>query len=379
MSWHFVRALAVSATLIAGFQLSVPAQPAHAQNVAHDAEGNAIVAGAASPEKMRDVMMTAARKVIQPGYSSFAAAGTDLIAATDTLCAQPDEATLERTRNAFTATALAWARVENIRLGPVMSENRLERVLFWPDRKSIGLRQVQALLVEKDDSALKVETLRDKSVALQGLGALEFVLFGTGSDGLAKESGYRCTYAQAVARNLAGIGKELETAWQKPEEVLSVWLRDDDPDRATEMLNELVGALVHGLEATRDIRLRGFLAATPAKDRPRVALFRRSGNTVPMIAADIEGLSELFDKSAMDTLLPDDVRSIAGSIRFEFNQLIDLAGSIDKPVAEALADPDLRQRLVLIDLVIDSLIDRLDTQYAPATGLASGFSFSDGD
>ncbi len=374
MSLHFVRALAVSAAL-----LVVPSLPAHAQDIAHDAEGNAIVADAASPGQMRDVMMTAAKKVIQSGYFLFAAAGNDLVVATDALCVQPGEATLEGARNAFTATALAWARVENIRLGPVMSDNRLERVLFWPDRKSIGLRQVQALLVEKDDSALKVETLRDKSVALQGLGALEFVLFGTGSDDLAKESGYRCTYAQAVARNLAGIGEELETAWQKPEEVLSVWLRDDDPDRATEMLNELVGALVHGLEATRDIRLRGFLGATPDKDRPRVALFRRSGNTVPMIAADIEGLSELFDKSAMDTLLPDDVRSIAGSIRFEFNQLIDLAGSIQKPVAEALADPELRQRLVLIDLVIDSLIDRLDTQYAPATGLASGFSFSDGD
>ena len=38
-----------------------------------------------------------------------------------------------------------------------------------------------------------------------------------------------------------------------------------------------------------------------------------------------------------------------------------------------------RDRIVLLDTVFDSLIDRVDRQYAGATGLSAGFSFADGD
>jgi hypothetical protein len=372
-----IAALSVAAVLILACSPAVHAQ--QDDSSPHDAEGNVISSKAADPAQMRAVMLAAATQVIAPGYARFHAAGEKLVGATESLCAAPHEARLASARSAFTETALAWGHVENIRFGPVMSDNRLERVLFWPDRKGIGLKQVQGLLAKKDETALDPETLASKSVAVQGLGALEFALFGARSDKLARESGYRCSFALAVSRNLAAIGGELARAWKKPEVVLSVWLSDDDPNATTEMLNELVGALVHGLEATRDIRLRGFMGDTPEKDRPRVALFRRSGNTVPMIAADIEGLRDLFVGSGMETLLPDDVGSIGDSIRFEFGELIDVAGNIRKPIAEAVADPDERQRLALLDIVMDSLIERFDTQYAPATGLTSGFSFSDGD
>ena len=377
MALRPVRVIAASLALFAC--LSVYAGAQESGEVAHDAEGNAIIAHTADPEQMRAVMMAAATKVIGPGYARFHAAGKQLATITGSLCKTPGDAALNAARAAFTITALAWGKVENIRFGPIMSDNRLERVLFWPDRKSIGLKQVQSLLVGKDPGALDPRTLTGKSVALQGLGALEFVLFGTGSQELAKGGEYRCAYALAIAGNLAAIGGELEAAWSRPEEVLSAWLREDDPDRASEMLNELVGALVHGLEATRDIRLRGFLGEEPDKDKPRVALFRRSGNTIAMIAADIEGLRDLYAGSTMETLLPDDMRSIGESMRFEFSQLIDIARHVSKPVDQAVADPDERQRLALLDIVMDSLIERIDTQFAPATGLASGFSFSDGD
>ena len=59
--------------------------------------------------------------------------------------------------------------------GHLIEDNRFERVLFFPDRKSTGLKQVQAALAKPEDSVTTMETLKDKSVAMQGLGALEFV------------------------------------------------------------------------------------------------------------------------------------------------------------------------------------------------------------
>src|SRR5690606_22737995 len=98
-------------------------------------------------------------------------------------------------RAQFPAVVTAWSRIELYRFGPLMAQNRSDRILFWPDRKGIALRQVQAILADKDEAALAPETLARKSVAVQGLGALEFVLHGTGSEDLATPDGaFRCDY-----------------------------------------------------------------------------------------------------------------------------------------------------------------------------------------
>ncbi len=72
-------------------------------------------------------------------------------------------------------------------------------MLFWPDRKGTGLKQVQAALASKDPTAADAAQLAGKSVAMQGLGALEFVLYGTGSEELATAGeSYRCAYGAAI-------------------------------------------------------------------------------------------------------------------------------------------------------------------------------------
>ena len=66
--------------------------------------------------------------------------------------------------------------------------------------RALRCKQVQAALAEKDASATSPETLQGKSVAMQGLVALEYLLFGTGADELATaDADYRCDYASAIA------------------------------------------------------------------------------------------------------------------------------------------------------------------------------------
>ena len=97
-------------------------------------------------------------------------------------------------------------------------------MLFWPDRKGIGLKQVQAALADKDATAADPATLAGKSVAMQGLGALEFVLFGTGAETLAATGdAYRCAYGAAIAGNLETIAAELDDAWQAPDGFAALW------------------------------------------------------------------------------------------------------------------------------------------------------------
>ncbi len=79
------------------------------------------------------------------------------------LCTTPSQAALDAARKSPSArTVDAWSRIEIIRFGPVTEENRLERMLFWPDRKGTGLKQVQAALAAKDPTAADASAARRK-------------------------------------------------------------------------------------------------------------------------------------------------------------------------------------------------------------------------
>ena len=90
--------------------------------------------------------------------------------------------------------------------------------------QGLGLKQVQAVLASQDATAADPATLAGKSVAMQGLGALEFVLFGTGADVLAATGdGFRCRYGAAIAANLDAIAAALQDEWQAPDGFAARW------------------------------------------------------------------------------------------------------------------------------------------------------------
>jgi uncharacterized protein len=325
---------------------------------------------------LRIVAEQAVAEVIRPGYEAFSTAADGMRTAMEQLCASPSQGALDASRNAFGALAVKWGQIEFVGVGPVMREDRLERILLWPDRRGIGLRQVQKILADEDAAAASVQTLAEKSVAVQGLAALEFVLFATGSDQLLQAGSYRCAYGMAIADNIAGIGHEIATEWEGTNPLTAAAEAGAD---TVETLKLLIGALVHGLENIRDIRVGAILGDEPANDKPNLALFRRSGNTFAVIDANLAGLSALFSRSEMAYLLPGEVSSIGESVAFEFAEASSLLEQLDVPVEDVLADPEKRNLVVLLDVVLGSLIDRIDQQYAPAAGVDTGFSFSDGD
>src|SRR5690606_18535738 len=117
--------------------------------------------------KVRAVVANAVDDFIRPSYRDFHTAAGKLATGMQDLCAAPSPETLQSAREAFAEAAAHWARIEIVRTGPALAENRLERILFYPDRKSTGLKQVQALLAEPDEAATDIANLPGKSVAMQ--------------------------------------------------------------------------------------------------------------------------------------------------------------------------------------------------------------------
>ena len=332
----------------------------------------------------RTVITQAVEDAIKPGFARFAEAARDMRMAMGDLCDEPAESGLEAARERFRAVVVAWSRIELYRFGPLMTENRSERILFWPDRKGIALRQVQAILANEDATATEASTLKSKSVAVQGLGALEFVLFGSGAETLATVDGdFRCGYGAAISGAVSEIAAEMSREWYADPGIASRMIRpnEGDPDYRdnAEVLQELVGVMAHGVEMIRDQRILPFLGRDGAEPKPRSALFWRSNMTVPSILANFQGLETLLVNSAIWEYAPTEQFWIGEDAIAEFRKVAGEAAEVTASVEEAVADP--AQKAAIAAMVESSqVLGKLTGEDLPAAlGLSVGFSSLDGD
>ena len=349
---------------------AMPVMSGHAQAMNHDA--------------VPMVLEKAVDGFIRPGYHSLQDASGDMASAMAEFCATPDDATYGDATAAYDALVAAWSHIEIVRTGPVINNHRFERILFYPDRKSIGLKQVQAAIIEEDETATDPDYLPQKSVAMQGLLALEFVLFGTKYETMldAPES-YRCRYGAAIAENVDNIADELAAAWDAPDGVASAWKHpgSDNPLFRTndEALTALLGVLVHGMETVRDYRIEYFYRGEDGPNFAKRAIYWRSENTWPSIEANLDGLQGLLNGSDMAELLDADVRSIVASINFLFSAVEGVVADMNPDIQHVLNDPEQLAKLDYLLINTKDLILRLNDNYGGAIGLGAGFSFSDGD
>ncbi|MCC2613391.1 imelysin family protein [Neorhizobium petrolearium] len=330
------------------------------------------------------VMTAAVDQFIRPGYDAFQASAEKMTASMKTLCDAPSTENYDAAKATFRDAAVSWAHIEVVRVGPVIEQYRFERILFYPDRKSTGLKQVQGILAKSDETATDPTTLATKSVATQGFGALEYLLFGTGSEALSTgQDGFRCRYGAAIAGNITNVAKELSDIWDAPDGIQKTWEQPgpDNPVFRTggEAITALLGILVHGAEAVRDQRIETFYKGADKAKFPKQALFWRSESTWPMIQGNLEGLSALLDKSGMADLLQEKDRPVVAATQAQLKSMTELAGTITADLEKAVEDPAERKKLDALLADGKNVISKLNDGYGGAIGLSSGFSFSDGD
>lgn len=352
------------------FMMSALAAPAHA-TFAEDAE-------------VQSVMEKAVDEVIRPTYWSFHDEAEDMTDAMTALCGDGSKVNLDAAQGAFNDLVASWSAAEVLRDGPAIRDNRFERILFFPDRKGIGLKQVQALLATKDEEAVRPETMPQKSVALQGLGALEFILFGTGFEELSTRSnGYRCRAGLAIAENVTSLAQELVSAWDAPDGIQNDWKKPGPGNPvfrdSEEALSGLLGILVRGVETIRDKRIAPFYDPEKGYENSKKAVYWRSANTLPSIASNLESLQAYWQKSGMQHIIKGDASAITTNITFDFKTAISTAKSFQVPVADIMTDDKLRSKFDFLILTIEDLQTRLNNDYGRAMGLGASFTFSDGD
>jgi hypothetical protein len=323
---------------------------------------------------------------IRPGYAHLAESTEALNQSVVALCRTPSAAALKEAKGAFTATVEAWGLVEPIRFGPVAEQHRYERIFYWPDPKGLGARQVREALDKEDRTVTDAASLSGKSVALQGLPALEYLLYGDDAGTLAKggsEAEFRCRFAETIAGNVASMAKDIASGWQDGAPYTKAYLEPGPANSAyhneKEVTLELFKTFTTGIEMVRDQKMAKALGAKPEQARPQLAPFWRSGLSFANMADNLESVRELFTKGGFAQVVHDDSAGVEDSIVFDLNHAVQVLRGLEKPIAEAVHDEDIRAKLEALRVSLKSAATTAGDAISRGAGLTFGFNAMDGD
>ncbi|HET6618929.1 MAG TPA: imelysin family protein [Dongiaceae bacterium] len=332
------------------------------------------------------VAATAKAEII-PAYQTLEQAAESLRGGLDALCKTPSDGTLAEARKQFAAMATAWARIQYISFGPVDQHQRAFRIEYWPDKRNIVGRQLANVLKEQDEAALEPEHFATTTVGVQGLPALDRMLFEKDALADVKPDSFRCGLFAAIGANLATIAHDLAAGWTEGDP--SFLARIEHPseedeampsgrDAAARLLNDLLTATI----AMRDMKLLAPLGASLQKAKPQAAEFWRSGQSVAMLKANLQGLRALFGADhGLGGLLAaqPDGKAATDSMLAAIDQASADLAQITLPMDQAVANPAQRKPVETLAAQLARVRDVLSGRVATTLNLPIGFNALDGD
>ncbi|MFD1697574.1 imelysin family protein [Roseibium aestuarii] len=324
---------------------------------------------------------------IRPATDRFEAATADLPEAIDGVCNAADDASRDGFARAYRDVVVAFGGISFLRFGPVIENNRLESIAFMPDPRGISQRQIRKALAARDTAMTSAEQLRDKSVALQGLTALQLLAFdgdGTVTLGAAGDDhDFICDYSRAIAENVHVIAANIQRDWADPAGYSAV-LTDPTPAHDhvrthKKAIEEIFNAIATGFIVIKDQDLLPALGDSLDTSRPHRLPFARSGNAAAFIQAELDGLEQAIAVAHYDPDLPEEFTWVPGSLTFEFANARRTLASLDTPLKASLTDPATYEKLKLLTITINSLRDTTALSLAGAMNFTGGFNALDGD
>ncbi|HWK54081.1 MAG TPA: imelysin family protein [Hyphomicrobiales bacterium] len=313
-----------------------------------------------------------------PGYERFAAATKTLHAEGDALCANPDEASLNRMREAFGASFDAWQGVQHIQFGPITYFNWNYRLQFWPDDNGTGARQFTALIAAADTAVLESETFARQSVGVQGFPALERLLYEDNALQLLRDEPFRCQLTQAISANLDEIASGVHERWV--EEFRDTVATADERgffESAEDATIDYLKALVESIRRIQQQKLEAPLGDSPAGARERRAEAWRSDRSVRNLQLNARALQDIFNagEPALRTVLPEaDMPGIDAG----FERLLTATAALPESMNAALADTEGYAALRETRDSLDALYELVEAALKE-TDLYLGFNSLDGD
>lgn len=322
------------------------------------------------------------QKIVLPGFDQLVRVTANFADLASAFATKPDEASLGSLKAGFNEVADAWASVQQFRIGALAQGQRAERFAYWPERRNVVEKQINALLSGHGQDGLAPEQLAGASVAVQGLPVLERILYGSEPQNLltGEKSERRRAIVAAIAGNLHAIAVEAQGIWvdllKDPAKAANIFAANPAEGTAQCYTN-----LLTIMQVVADQKIGVPLGgADAANAKPKAAEQWRSGRSLRNIALNLETAKRsVLSSGGFADLLPPDQSGLKEQLAKAFDDAIDAARAAGPDLSDAVSHQEKRKPVTALLVKVNHLRDLVRQKVPSAIGVTLGFNELDGD
>ena len=323
---------------------------------------------------------------ILPAYQALQDNSTAFKNQSSTFCSidKPSQNELNELQQSWRAVNLSWQNISWIKVGPVVEDNRIFRIHYWPGGSDYITSAIDDLLLSNEE--VTESFISKQRVGIQGLVALELLLFNKDKNlATAAGSEKRCQVLQAISANVVTISTSINQAWQSSggnyveqfnqgtgefsskkdaiEELVTNWLEQLERVKDEKMLKPLEKNLVGEVENTE------FPLSAAS-----IASIKANVNTFKVIY--LAGGGHGFDDILIEHL---GQQNIATQMLSSIDDTIASLEKVEESLAEMLKTEQGRAEVNQIVSNLRVTRDLLTADFVQATDINIGFNSNDGD
>ncbi|MGY0613702.1 imelysin family protein [Vibrio sp. FJH11] len=263
-------------------------------------------------------------------------------------------------------TMRAWMALQGQERGPASALEQSWNVQFWPDKKNTTGRKMSALT--KADHAWNAEQISSQSVTVQGLGALEWLLYDDVST--LESNANTCATSVSIAQNLNNKAQLIADSWaQNP------WKSMQKMEWESEYISLLSNQLEYSMKKL------SLPLASIGHPRPYFSESWRSQTSLANVKTNVESMQALYfaDGKGLDALLREQGKvSLADRVARQFDTVL-ATWPDEQSLFTSLQTVD-GYRLVLAQYnKLEQLKLLVHEEVAIELGVVIGFNATDGD
>lgn len=312
----------------------------------------------------QDMSLKVVQDFVIPAYDQFAHQAKTQADTWDKTC------NADTLKPLFQNTSDAWAKVQHINFGPITLLLRRDRLYHWPERRNAVGKSLGNAMREKDQSLLAPQKVASASVALQGLPALERILY---TDAIKDD--YGCQLGKHIAHNIEAIANGTLKDWKNALPNIQdgsahpIFFESND-----EVAIRLFTELLTGFQMISDQKIALPMGASIKKANGKRAEAWRSQRSTRYIQQSANSLRAMAQPFI--SFLP---KNSAQKLEEQLNSLSKMASNLPSPLKDAVTNEQARAKLLTFREEVSKTRNLIVAEFTQHLGLTVGFNSLDGD